>query len=249
MGPLITGATASIGPTLTHQLNGARYRLALVARDHGKLATLAEGVGNAVPIAAHLTDAPAAQAAIDHAWQRVGPFVAFAHCVRSILVKPLHLTSDGEATAQLQSNYVSAFLTPRAVVSLALKHRQPMSIVLVSSIDALHGFPNHEAISSAKSAVAGLTMSAAATNAARGIRVNVVAPGLTRAGLSARFIASPQAEARAAAAIPLARIGEPRDTAALIEFVLSDRSDYITGQEITVAGGQGTLRLPPRTLA
>lgn len=249
MNVLITGATGAIGSELARRLAFDGHRQVVVARDGARLAALAEELHQAIAIPADLTDAAAAQSAIQQAWERCGVLDAFAHCVGSTLVKPLHLTTDSEAWMQLQTNYLSAFHALRALLALALKQKHPMSVVLISSVVAHHGFPNHEAISAAKAAVAAMAMSAAATYAARGIRVNVVAPGLTRSGLTARFIATPEAEARSAAAIPLARIGEPADPAALIEFLLSERSAYLTGQVITVAGGQGALQLPLRASA
>lgn len=246
---LITGATGAIGSELSRRLSAAGHQLVLIARDRAKLAALAAEIGNAETFPADLADATSARDALQQAWRHAGAIDAFAHCVGSTLIKPLHLTTDDEAAAQLATNYLSAFHSLRDLVALALKHKHSISVVLISSVVAHHGFPNHEAISAAKGAVAALALSAAATYASRGIRVNVVAPGLTRSGLTARFIATQQAEVRSAAAIPLARIGEPRDPAALIEFLLSDRSAYLTGQIITVAGGQGDLQLPPRMVA
>jgi NAD(P)-dependent dehydrogenase (short-subunit alcohol dehydrogenase family) len=249
MNILVTGATGAIGSELARRLDSDGSHIVLIARDEAKLAALAAGLRHSTSIPADLTDASAAQSAIERAWDAAGSLDGFAHCVGSTLVKPLHLTTDGEAAIQLQTNYLSAFYSLRAVVALALKRKHSLSVVLVSSVVAHRGFPNHEAIAAAKGAVAGLAMSAAATYASRGIRVNVVAPGLTRSGLTARFVATAEAEARCAATIPLARIGEPGDPAALIEFLLSQRSAYLTGQVITVAGGQGDLQLPLRASA
>ena len=246
MNILITGATGAIGSALARRLASSGHRLVIIARDSVKLGALAEELHQAISLSADLTDAAAAQSVIQEAWQSAGALDALAHCVGSTLIKPLHLTTDAEARVQLDINYLSAFYVLRGVVALAIKHKHPLSAVLMSSVVAHHGYPNHEVISAAKAAVAGLALSAAASYASRGIRVNIVAPGLTRSALTARFIAAPEAEARSAATIPLGRIGEPDDPAAAIEFLLSDQSAYLTGQVITVAGGQGILQLPPR---
>ncbi len=196
----------------------------LIGRNETKLNALAEEVSRAISIPADLTEAAAAQSIVQQASQSAGPLDSHAHCVGSTLVKPLHLTTDAEALTQVETNFFSALDVLRGVVAQAIKERRSMSVVLTSSVVAHHGFRNYEAISAAKATVAALGLSAAATYASRGIRVNIVAPGLTRSARTARFIASPEAEARSAATITLGRIGEPDDPAAVIEFCSGNRA-------------------------
>ena len=105
-----------------------------------------------------------------------------------------------------------------------------------------------EAIAAAKGAVTGLALGGAATYADKGVRVNVVAPGLTRSTLTQRFIATPEAEARSAALIPVNRIAEPDDVAHAFSFLLSPQAAHITGQVLRIDGGQGMLRPLPRAI-
>lgn len=89
-------------------------------------------------------------------------------------------------------------------------------------------------------AKAGLTMLAqtlALEWAADGIRVNVVSPGMTHTPMTEKMYADPQIKKEREAIIPLARIGEPRDIANVIEFLISPLSGYVTGQDICVDGG------------
>ena len=90
----------------------------------------------------------------------------------------------------------------------------------MSSAAARLGLANHEAIAAAKAGVHGLVLSAAASYASRGIRVNAVAPGLVRTPLTARLTAN-EASLKASTALhALGRIGEPDDVASAIEWLL-----------------------------
>ena len=89
--------------------------------------------------------------------------------------------------------------------------------------------------------MAGLTLSAAATYASMGIRVNAVAPGLVRTALTQRLLSSAGADA-ARAMHALGRVGTPEDVASLIAWMLDPRQDWITGQVFGVDGGLATVR-------
>jgi 3-oxoacyl-[acyl-carrier protein] reductase len=130
----------------------------------------------------------------------------------------------------------------------ATKARKPAIAALTSSVVAEAGFANHEAIAAAKCAVTGMALSAAATYADKGVRVNVVPPGLTRSTLTQHFVTTPEAEAHSATMIPNNRIAEPDDVAHAFSYLLSPHATHITGQVIRVEGGQGVLRSLPRAI-
>jgi NAD(P)-dependent dehydrogenase (short-subunit alcohol dehydrogenase family) len=116
------------------------------------------------------------------------------------------------------------------------------SIVLVSSAAARLGLANHEAIAAAKAGIIGLTLSSAATYAARGIRVNCVAPGLTRTPMTARLTQNEATLKASTAMHALGRIGEPDDVAGAIDWLLGPESSWITGQVLGVDGGLASVR-------
>jgi NAD(P)-dependent dehydrogenase (short-subunit alcohol dehydrogenase family) len=120
--------------------------------------------------------------------------------------------------------------------------KQGGSIVLVSSAAARVGLANHEAIAAAKAGVIGLALSAAATYAPRGIRVNCVAPGLVRTPLTSRITENEAALKGSLAMHALGRIGEASDVASAMEWLLDPAQAWVTGQVIGVDGGLASLR-------
>ncbi len=242
---LVTGATGAIGSALTAQLASLGHTLLISARDHVKLEALGTRLGNTTTCAADLTE-PAGFIRLCSVAGELGPFDALVNCVGSTIIRPLHLTSVADWVAQFEINATTSFNLLKWFVIQATKAGIPGQAVLISSVVAHAGFANHEAIAAAKAAVTALAMSAAATYADKGIRVNIVAPGLTRSTLTQRFIATPEAEARSAAMIPTRRIGEPDEVAGTIVFLLSSAAAHITGQVIRVDGGQAMLRPLPR---
>jgi NAD(P)-dependent dehydrogenase (short-subunit alcohol dehydrogenase family) len=100
----------------------------------------------------------------------------------------------------------------------------------------------HASVAAAKSAVQGLAVSLAAELAANKIRVNVIAPSLTDTPLAANLLSSAERKEAADKRHPLGRIGTANEVAAAAEFLLSDKSTWITGQVLGIDGGMSSLR-------
>jgi 3-oxoacyl-[acyl-carrier protein] reductase len=238
---LVLGATGGIGSALCRQLAAGGANLILAARDPARLERLADEL-SAHAISLDATRPDQVEAGLAESLARYGRLDGVAHCVGSLLLKPAHLTTDDEWSATLAANLTSAFAVVRASARVMTGGG---SVVLVSSAAARVGLANHEAIAAAKAGVIGLTLSAAATYAPRGLRFNCVAPGLVRTPMTARLTSSEGSLRASTAMHPIGRIGEPEDVAAGIAWLLDPRNSWVTGQVIGIDGGLADLRGRP----
>ncbi len=240
---LILGATGGIGSALARQLAATGAQLVLAARRADALEALGAELG-ATTVLTDATQPGDVDRAVATAVQTFGRLDGAANCVGSLLLKPAHLTSPDEFDDVLAVNLRSAFSLVRSATRAMMNNREPVggSIVLVASAAARIGLANHEAIAAAKGGVISLTLAAAASYAAKQVRVNCVAPGLVRTPLTARITGNAAAEQASVAMHALGRLGEPTDVANAIEFLLNPANSWITGQTLGVDGGLGTLR-------
>jgi NAD(P)-dependent dehydrogenase (short-subunit alcohol dehydrogenase family) len=239
-GFLIFGATGGIGSELCRQLAGHGHRVAVAGRSEQKVRALATEL-DGVPLVVDATDVEAVNAAADQAREALGGLAGMANLVGSILLKPAHLTKESEWQDTIHTNLGSAFAVVRAAGRLM--RTSGGAVVLVSTAAAQIGLPNHEAIAAAKAGVVGLTRSAAATYAPAGIRFNAVAPGLVRTPLTERIWKNEAAARGSVAMHGLGRLGEPRDVAAAIRWLLNPEQSWVTGQVLGVEGGLASVKL------
>jgi len=159
-----------------------------------------------------------------------------------ILVNNAGITKDGlvmrmsqaDFESVLNTNLTSAFLTTKAVLRPMMSERWGR-IINIASIVGLVGNPGQANYVASKAGLIGMTKSIAREVASRNILVNCIAPGYIRTDMTAKLNEAQQSEL--AGQIPLKRIGEGSDIAAMTAFLASDDASYVTGQVFAVDGG------------
>jgi len=235
---IVTGGASGLGAGTVRMLveNGAKVVIADVQDEPGS--ALAKELGQRY-VHCDVTQEADGKNAVAAALE-LGSLFGLVNCAGSLLLKPAHLTTQAEYDATIAASLTTAFAAVRAGARAMMGSGG--SIVLVSSAAARTGLANHEAIAAAKAGVIGLSQSAAASYAARGIRVNCVAPGLVETPLAARITGNEASLQASKAMHALGRIGQPGDVASAIAWLLDPANSWVTGQVIGVDGGLGTIR-------
>lgn len=236
---LILAATSGIGGALARRVRAAGGTVVPAGRNREKLAAIAAEFGE-TGIEFDAASFDSVDRAVQEAAARYGRLHGVALCSGSLLLKPAHLTTESEYRATMAANLDAAFAAVRA--SARAMMNSGGSIVLVSSAAARTGLANHEAIAAAKAGIIGLTLSAAASYAPRGIRVNCVAPGLTETPLTARITGNEASRKASEAMHALGRIGRPEEIASAMAWLLDPENNWVTGQVIGVDGGLASVR-------
>ena len=238
---VVLGATGGIGSALSERLSARGAHVVLAARGEQRLNTLKNIVDGTIH-SVDATEYDQVQGVVTQTINAFGRIDGVVNCVGSILLKPAHLTSLDEYHSTLALNLHSAFYLLKAAVRPMMTQKSG-SVVFMSSAVARTGIVNHEAIAAAKAGLTGLALSAAATYARWGIRVNCVAPGLVDTPLSAHLTANEKAKAASESMHALGRLGTAEEVADAVDWLLDgSRSSWVTGQTIGVDGGLGTLR-------
>ncbi|MFT7252283.1 MAG: 3-oxoacyl-[acyl-carrier protein] reductase [Flavobacterium sp.] len=139
----------------------------------------------------------------------------------------------------LQINFIGLVKVIQAVLPNLTASNQS-SIVLFSSVAVSMGMPFHTSVAASKGAIEGFAKALAAEYAPK-IRVNVIAPSLTDTPLADKFLNNDVKKEKSSERHPLKRFGQPEDIAQMATFLLSDKSNWMSGQILHVDGGMSTL--------
>ena len=233
---MVTGAGHGIGLAIAHALAREGAFVVMTDLDPGRGEAAAEEVrstgGSARFIAADQGDGAAWPAVIEAAESAVGRFDILVLNAGRAAPNPIATMSLEEFRETGRVHVRGVFLGLKHGVAAFRRHGQGGAVAMMSSIVGKVGVVGYPAYAAAKGGVRLLAKAAALELGPEQIRVNSVHPGLIRTGMTAGVDA-----AALAPMMPLGRIGEPREVADAVLFLVSDRGRFITGTEMVVDGG------------
>ena len=242
---LITGAASGIGRATAKRLS-QRMQVVIADRNGDAARTLADELNregrSAIAVEVDVTQRTSVTAMMQTVSQSVGPVHALFSNAGINRRAPIAEITETDWDLMMQTHVKGAFLTSQAMLP-GMKERKRGAILMMSSDFAVLGMPGAAAYAAAKTAIYSLTKSLAMAFAADGIRVNALGPGpidtpLLRSGRSAEEW--DRTHKKFVETLPMHRLGLPEEIAAVADFLLSDRSSYITGQIVHPNGGQLT---------
>ncbi|MGI5149737.1 SDR family NAD(P)-dependent oxidoreductase [Plantactinospora sp. CA-294935] len=234
---VVTGAARGIGRSVVTRLRAAGYRI--VAVDVSPAVTDLAEDGGVVPMVADVTLDATPDAAIGRATAEFGRLDLLVNNAARFLRRPIRDTSDDDFDALFAVNVRPAFRFTRAALPLLTETRG--CIVNTASISGLIGVANQSVYAMTKGAIVQLTRQLAIEYAARGVRVNAVAPGAVDTEFMAEARAADTDPAASLAVTlsnhPIGRMSTPDEVARAIVFLASPESAGITGTILSVDGG------------
>lgn len=238
---IITGASRGLGYAIAERLAKAGAKVHLIARNlpgvEDAAAKIAAATGSATKAwSADVGDSESLGAAFS-AILKESPTV-------EILVNNAGITRDGllmrmkdeDFDEVVRINLRSVFLGTRAVLRTMIKQRYGR-IINLTSIVGVHGQAGQANYAASKAGIIGFTKSTAKEVASRTITCNAVAPGFIDSDMT-RVLTEEQRKG-ILMEIPLGRMGDPAEVAALVGFLASKEAGYLTGQVFNIDGGMG----------
>jgi NAD(P)-dependent dehydrogenase (short-subunit alcohol dehydrogenase family) len=246
---LVTGASSGMGAAIAAKLADLGCALTLTGRRAAPLEALAGGLremgARVLVVAGDVRDEQHAADAVAKTVAAFGGLTILVNNAGVIGVGSVEATSTAEWDRVLDVDLKGAFFFSRAAIP-HLKGRPGANIVNVSSVTGRRPYVNVGPYCVAKAGLDMLTQCLALELAPHGVRVNAINPGVVVTNLHTAAAAVPDYDAfleRSKGTHPLGFVGEPKDAAELVAFLLSDRARWITGGLHPLDGGRALTSL------
>jgi 3-oxoacyl-[acyl-carrier protein] reductase len=239
---LVTGASAGLGDAIARRFAAGGYRIVAVARRKDRLEQLARDLSattNIETLAADVTAVDTPERAVELATRCFGRLDCLINNAGSGKWAPVHNTDDGMLDEVIDISLKAPFRFCRE----ALRVMGPgSSIIHVGSVFGLIGGLDGGIYCAVKAGLIGLTQTLAAQYGAKGIRSNLVAPGVIKTDMTKDYWDAPAFQRINQEMTPFNRDGTPEDVANAVFFLASDQGSYINGQTLALDGGWSTTK-------
>jgi glucose 1-dehydrogenase len=239
---IVTGAATGIGRAIAIRLGVSGANVVVDHRNQpdeagAVVAEVERGGGTAVAVSSDITDETAAEALVRAACDRFG---ALDILVNNAGIEETHPMVDTPLAVWeriLRVNLTGTFLCTRAAARSMISRKRGGRIINISSVHEDVAFPGNAAYAASKGGIRMFMRTIALELAPHGITVNDVAPGAIATPINASVRANAEQQKALLEEIPLGRVGDPDEIAALCSYLASEAAGYVTGSTFVIDGG------------
>jgi len=232
---VVTGGTRGIGRAISLALKDAGYRVVAVYAGDDKVAQQFKDDTGIPVFKFNVGDFTACADGVKAIEAALGPVEILINNAGITRDTTMHRMSFEHWNAVIQTNLTSCFNMTRQVIE-GMRARGFGRIVNIGSINGQAGQFGQANYAAAKAGMQGFTKALAQEGAARGVTVNVIAPGYVETDM-VRAVPAEVLE-KIVARIPVGRLGKPEEIARAVLFLVADEAGFITGSTLSINGGQ-----------
>lgn len=236
---IVTGASRGIGRAIAVALANNDFKVVInYHRSHDEaeetLKLIKENDGEAILYQGSVANLENMKQLVDTTIEHFGTVDVLVNNAGILIPKYLMMTKPDEWNTTIETNLTGAYLGIKAVLRPMIEKKKGR-IINISSVASLSGIAGQAAYAASKSGLNGITKVLSKELASYNILVNSIAPGFVETDMTGDFPDRMLEEYRNS--IPLKRFGRPEEIANFVTFLVSDQSEYITGQIFAIDGG------------